>query len=350
NADQPFDRFSLEQLAGDLLPNATEAQRVLAHTLLSHPVARIAAFALCEFPELLTVGEWCRSKDKTSNLEMAYSWVWEILENQENRISAEYRANHALPIEVNVDAQMAGNRYAVSAYDLTSPYNILHRTYKQRYVKDIAYQCIDINAVEGLKAVCAVQEDHSSDLNRVFEYLHIPNIPVSTEPSPHSSSCIDAACEAAIGSLSPIDLRKIAISLFSPVMSEGGASSKPELSAKRGDEYCLLDCLLEQNMQYAEANDTESMWKLDVLLHIAFHALNENLVVLYSNGFPLELFENISLKFSFYASPRSSLTSNRLNAQLTVPCPPLAGCLIQEMAGPAAQVRRNPFDRNELWL
>ena len=28
NADQPFDRFSLEQLAGDLLPNATEAQRV----------------------------------------------------------------------------------------------------------------------------------------------------------------------------------------------------------------------------------------------------------------------------------------------------------------------------------
>ena len=28
NADQPFDRFSIEQLAGDLLPNATEAQRV----------------------------------------------------------------------------------------------------------------------------------------------------------------------------------------------------------------------------------------------------------------------------------------------------------------------------------
>lgn len=28
NADQPFDQFSLEQLAGDLLPNATEAQRI----------------------------------------------------------------------------------------------------------------------------------------------------------------------------------------------------------------------------------------------------------------------------------------------------------------------------------
>ena len=28
NADQPFDRFSIEQLAGDLLPDATEAQRV----------------------------------------------------------------------------------------------------------------------------------------------------------------------------------------------------------------------------------------------------------------------------------------------------------------------------------